>query len=80
MLIALEFPVVPTSVVHIIDCYLNMTMFLAQSSETYSRIELDNILGMLRCAVLSHKLGSNWNEKHYKSKFRISKCDVHCAI
>ena len=42
--LALEYPVIPRSLRHIVEAYLNITSYLASTQTTYTSIDLENIM------------------------------------
>lgn len=44
--LALDYPVVPDSLLEIVEAYFNMTLFLSNSSSHYNTIDIENILDM----------------------------------
>ena len=44
MRLSLDYPVVPDSILHIMEAYLTITVFISQSSERYEVLDVDNVV------------------------------------
>ena len=44
MRLALDYPVVPDTILEVIEGYLNMTNYLAATARVYTSVELENVM------------------------------------